>query len=60
MVAVLLSSDTLAVRERQHEATRLRASRVANIDVMAPARSREREREGGRERGREGGIEASI
>ena len=34
MVAVLLSSDTLAVRERQHEATRLRASRVANIDVM--------------------------
>ena len=50
MVAVLLSSDTLAVRERQHEATRLRASRVANIDVMVPARERERE----------GGSEASI
>ena len=56
MVAVLLSSDTLAVRERQHEATRLRASRVANIDVMDCTRERKRESE----REREGGSEASI
>ena len=31
----LVSIDTLAGRERQHEATRLRASRVANIDVCS-------------------------
>ena len=33
MTVVLFFLDTLADRDRQHEATRLRASRVANIDV---------------------------
>ena len=38
MIVVLLFLDTLADRDRQHEATRLRASRVANIDVCTRGR----------------------